>query len=153
MCTCAVTLSLSFSFSSSFLSLSLSLSLPSLPPSFILPLFVVGMVYLHYPTHRITLTQEAESGSDDLCSELYHGPSPGSELEVKAISGFLESLGPIIGVIDFHSYHQEILYPPGIYVYAGILHDLCLFLCAFFDGMHYHCEAIHCSPQLNNHRL
>ena len=57
--------------------------------------------------------QEAESGSDDLCSELYRGPSPGSELEVKAISGFLESLGPVIGVIDFHSYHQEVLYPPG----------------------------------------
>jgi hypothetical protein len=57
--------------------------------------------------------QEAESGSSDLCSELYRGPSPGSELEVKAISGFHESLGRVIGVVDFHSYHQEVLYPPG----------------------------------------
>ena len=60
--------------------------------------------------------QDVESRSSDHCSELYGGPHGGSELEVKAISNYFTSLGPVIGAIDFHSYHQEVLYPPGQFI-------------------------------------
>jgi hypothetical protein len=51
-------------------------------------------------------------GSDDPCSHLYHGPGAGSELEVQAITSYIQSNAPIMAAIDFHSYSQEILYPP-----------------------------------------
>lgn len=58
--------------------------------------------------------QDASRQSDDPCDELYQGPNANSELEVKAITNYLKSLGPtLVGAIDFHSYSQEILYPPG----------------------------------------
>ena len=58
--------------------------------------------------------QDASRQSDDPCDELYRGPKANSELEVKAITEYLKSLGPsLIGAIDFHSFSQEILYPPG----------------------------------------
>ena len=80
----------------------------------------------------ILLLQEAESGSSDHCSELYHGPSAGSEMEVKAIASFFESLGPVIGAVDFHSYHQEVLYPPGMQPYV---YDI---IWKFSTGSHFH---------------
>lgn len=51
--------------------------------------------------------------SEDPCSELYHGPFAASEPEVQAITNYIQSNSPVVGAIDFHSYYQEILYPPG----------------------------------------
>ena len=65
------------------------------------------------------MQQEMESGSSEHCSDLYRGPSAGSEMEVRAISSYFESLSPVIGAIDFHSYHQEVLYPPGMSPHAS----------------------------------
>ena len=70
-----------------------------------------------------THTQDAFSKSDDPCSELYRGPSPGSELEVQALTSFIKSLGRVIGAVDFHSYHQKILYPPGTYTCTVLCHQ------------------------------
>ena len=53
-------------------------------------------------------------GSEDPCSILYHGSMPGSELEVQAITSYIQSNAPIYAAIDFHSYSQVILFPPGI---------------------------------------
>ena len=49
----------------------------------------------------------------DPCGELYQGPHVASELEVQAITAYIQSIGPIYGAIDFHSYYQEVMYPPG----------------------------------------
>ena len=54
-----------------------------------------------------------EGSSDDPCSGVYHGESAGSELEVQAITQYILSNAPVMASIDFHSYYQEILYPPG----------------------------------------
>ena len=54
-----------------------------------------------------------EGSSDDPCSGVYHGESAGSELEVQAITKYIESHAPIVASIDFHSYYQQILFPPG----------------------------------------
>lgn len=52
--------------------------------------------------------------SSSPCSDVYHGDSSGSELEVKAITSYLRDLpNPLIGAIDFHSFSQEIFYPTG----------------------------------------
>ena len=51
--------------------------------------------------------------SQDPCSELYHGPHAASEPEVQAIANYIQENKPVLGAIDFHSYYQEILYPPG----------------------------------------
>lgn len=54
-----------------------------------------------------------EGSSDDPCSGVYHGESAGSELEVQAITQYILSNAPVLASIDFHSYYQEILFPPG----------------------------------------
>ena len=54
-----------------------------------------------------------EGSSEDPCSGLYSGESANSELEVKAITEYIHSNAPVLAAIDFHSYQQEILYPPG----------------------------------------
>ena len=75
-----------------------------------------------------------EGSSDDPCSEVYHGESAGSELEVQAITKYIESHAPIVASIDFHSYYQQILFPPGkedlvscsgaCYAYADFYHTV-----------------------------
>ena len=60
------------------------------------------------------LPQLANSQSDHPCDECYRGSAPATELEVKAITDYIESFGhSLLGVIDFHSYYQEVVYPPG----------------------------------------
>ena len=66
-----------------------------------------------YTSWQFTCHLQADSSADP-CSELYHGPSASSELEVQAITDYFWNNKPVIGAIDFHSYYQEILYPPGI---------------------------------------
>ena len=51
--------------------------------------------------------------SDDPCSEIYHGERAGSEVEVQAITHYIHANAPIVAAIDFHSYYQEMLFPPG----------------------------------------
>lgn len=62
-------------------------------------------------------SKDTYSKSDDPCSELYHGSGAESELEVQTITSYIKSLGRVIGAIDFHSYHQKVLYPPGRFTY------------------------------------
>ena len=54
-----------------------------------------------------------EGSSDDPCSDLYHGERAGSEFEVQAITQYIENNAPVVASIDFHSYYQQILFPPG----------------------------------------
>ncbi|CAG0924761.1 unnamed protein product, partial [Notodromas monacha] len=52
--------------------------------------------------------------SDDPCSEIYHGASPFSESEVKAVSDYiLENSAAIAAFYDIHSYSQLVLLPWG----------------------------------------
>lgn len=73
--------------------------------------------YLFKVDYNSTLTDDwwlQVGGSDDPCSILYHGPEANSELEVQAITRYIQSNAPIMASIDFHSYSQAILFPPGI---------------------------------------
>ncbi len=84
--------------------------------------------------------QDTYSQSDDPCSELYHGHVAGSELEVQVLTAYIKSLGRVVGAIDFHSYHQKILYPPGescIYKY------ICVCMCGSW------CTSLECMHVLN----
>ena len=47
--------------------------------------------------------------SSNPSSDVYMGPSPGSEPEVKALMTAFKSLPNMIGAIDFHSYSQLVL--------------------------------------------
>jgi hypothetical protein len=55
---------------------------------------------------------DLEGASDDSSNETYHGASPGSEPEVKAMSGLERRMG-FKFQIDYHSFAQLILYPEG----------------------------------------
>ena len=71
----------------------------------------VRSIHVYYTYSTLYLMQEGSS--DDPCSEVYHGESAGSELEVQAITEYIQSHAPIVASIDFHSYYQQILFPPG----------------------------------------
>ncbi|KXN66908.1 Zn-dependent exopeptidase, partial [Conidiobolus coronatus NRRL 28638] len=43
----------------------------------------------------------------------YRGPSAGSELETKAITSYFKEQGHIAGAIDFHTFSELVLRPPG----------------------------------------
>ncbi|XP_043319657.1 carboxypeptidase A4-like isoform X2 [Cervus canadensis] len=49
----------------------------------------------------------------DPCSEIYHGPHPHSEVEVKSVADFIKKHGNFKCFIDLHSYSQMVLYPYG----------------------------------------
>ncbi|XP_065794564.1 carboxypeptidase A4-like [Muntiacus reevesi] len=49
----------------------------------------------------------------DPCSEVYHGPHPHSEVEVKSVADFIKKHGNFKCFIDLHSYSQMVLYPYG----------------------------------------
>ena len=55
---------------------------------------------------------DLEGASDDPADETFHGPSAGSEPEVKAIRGLENRVHPRFE-IDYHSFAQLILYPEG----------------------------------------
>ncbi|HSB09671.1 MAG TPA: M14 family metallopeptidase [Blastocatellia bacterium] len=53
-------------------------------------------------------------GSDDLRSEIYRGPGPGSEPEVKAVKSLVDDPNRHFRAqLDFHNYSQLVLYPWG----------------------------------------
>lgn len=53
-------------------------------------------------------------GSDDLRSEIYRGPGPGTEPEVKAVKSLVDDPNRHFRAqLDFHNYSQLILYPWG----------------------------------------
>ena len=59
-----------------------------------------------------------ESGaSSDPQSEIYFGTAPFSEPETDAVRQLVATTPGIVGFIDFHSFSQLVLYPPG-FVYA-----------------------------------
>ena len=52
--------------------------------------------------------------SSSECSDIYHGKSPFSEIEVKQVSDFLEKLTKTVGLKshwNVHAYGQMLLYP------------------------------------------
>lgn len=49
----------------------------------------------------------------DPCSEVYHGPHPHSEVEVKSVADFIKKHGNFKCFIDLHSFSQMVLYPYG----------------------------------------
>ncbi|KFU85176.1 Carboxypeptidase A1 [Chaetura pelagica] len=51
--------------------------------------------------------------SSNPCSEIYRGPHPHSEREVKAIVDFILSHGNVKSAISIHSYSQMLLFPYG----------------------------------------
>ncbi|XP_062276508.1 carboxypeptidase A1-like [Scomber scombrus] len=51
--------------------------------------------------------------SSNPCSEVYRGPSPNSESEIKSIVDFVKSHGNIKAFLSIHSYSQMLLYPYG----------------------------------------
>ncbi|XP_012644675.1 carboxypeptidase A4 isoform X2 [Microcebus murinus] len=54
-----------------------------------------------------------KGASDNPCSEVYHGPHPNSEVEVKSVVDFIQKHGNFKCFIDLHSYSQLLLYPYG----------------------------------------
>lgn len=55
-----------------------------------------------------------EGGSSDYPgSDVYHGPSPFSEPEARAVKAFLESRGNVRVLVSYHTYSELILYPWG----------------------------------------
>ncbi|XP_045421450.1 carboxypeptidase A4 isoform X2 [Lemur catta] len=57
-----------------------------------------------------------KGASDNPCSEVYHGPHPNSEVEVKSVVDFIQKHGNFKCFIDLHSYSQLLLYPYGYMV-------------------------------------
>lgn len=52
--------------------------------------------------------------SDDPCTEIYGGPEPFSEPEIKSFSEYLSKIGDNLeGYISFHSFSQILLLPYG----------------------------------------
>ncbi|XP_069443067.1 carboxypeptidase A4 isoform X3 [Ovis canadensis] len=51
--------------------------------------------------------------SRDPCSDMYHGPRPHSEVEVKLVADFIADHGNFKCFIDLHSYSQLVMYPYG----------------------------------------
>ncbi|XP_020858052.1 carboxypeptidase A4-like [Phascolarctos cinereus] len=54
-----------------------------------------------------------KGSSDDPCSDLYRGPKPHSEVEVKSVMDFIKSHGNFKSFIDIHSYSQLLMFPYG----------------------------------------
>ncbi|XP_068943322.1 carboxypeptidase A4-like [Petaurus breviceps papuanus] len=54
-----------------------------------------------------------KGASDNPCSEVYRGPKPHSEVEVKSVVDFIKSHGNFKSFIDIHSYSQLLMYPYG----------------------------------------
>jgi len=51
--------------------------------------------------------------SPDPCSDMYHGPSAGSEPENMALANYVKNTPRVVGYIDFHSYSQLWMCPWG----------------------------------------
>jgi hypothetical protein len=59
------------------------------------------------PTPTETFHWGEAGASDKYCSDIYHGPSPASEIEVSTLQDTICGLNDtIVGYVDFHSYSQ-----------------------------------------------
>jgi hypothetical protein len=56
---------------------------------------------------------KGEGASDNPLADDYRGLSEGSELETKSITSYFNGQGKIAGAIDFHTYSELVLRPPG----------------------------------------
>ncbi|XP_043824083.1 carboxypeptidase A4-like isoform X1 [Dromiciops gliroides] len=65
------------------------------------------------PNRNWNATFFGQGSSDEPCSEVYRGPKPNSEVEVKSVVDFIESHGNFQSFIDIHSYSQLLMYPYG----------------------------------------
>ncbi|XP_074051231.1 carboxypeptidase A4-like [Macrotis lagotis] len=65
------------------------------------------------PNRNWDVNFSGKGGSDDPCSEIYRGPNPFSEVEVKSVVDFIKSHGNFKSFIDIHSYSQLLMYPYG----------------------------------------
>ncbi|XP_033754889.1 carboxypeptidase B-like [Pecten maximus] len=54
-----------------------------------------------------------EGASKDPCSDLYCGPKPFSEVEVKGVADYIKTIKNVKGFIDFHSYSELWMSPWG----------------------------------------
>ncbi|XP_028618422.1 carboxypeptidase A4 isoform X2 [Grammomys surdaster] len=65
------------------------------------------------PNRNWNASFAGEGASDNPCSEVYHGPHPNSEVEVKSVVDFIQKHGNFKCFIDLHSYSQLLMYPYG----------------------------------------
>ncbi|XP_038608722.1 carboxypeptidase A4-like [Tachyglossus aculeatus] len=65
------------------------------------------------PNRNWNASFSGKGSSDNPCSEIYHGPRPNSEVEVKSVVDFIKSHGNFKSFIDIHSYSQLLMYPYG----------------------------------------
>ncbi|XP_019659891.1 carboxypeptidase A4 isoform X4 [Ailuropoda melanoleuca] len=65
------------------------------------------------PNRNWNASFAGEGASDNPCSEIYHGPHPNSEVEVKSVVDFIQEHGNFKCFIDLHSYSQLLMYPYG----------------------------------------
>ncbi|XP_073687945.1 carboxypeptidase A1-like [Garra rufa] len=65
------------------------------------------------PNRNWDISFGGSGASSNPCSQTYHGPSPHSEAEVKAIVDFVLSHGNLKTFVSIHSYSQMLLYPYG----------------------------------------
>ena len=54
-----------------------------------------------------------DGSEDEPCFNMYHGPHPFSEPEIKGVADFLTTIKNLKGFIDFHSYGQLWMAPWG----------------------------------------
>ncbi|XP_008844562.1 carboxypeptidase A4 isoform X1 [Nannospalax galili] len=65
------------------------------------------------PNRNWNASFAGEGTSHNPCSEVYHGPYPNSEVEVKSVVDFIQNHGNFKCFIDLHSYSQLLMYPYG----------------------------------------
>ncbi|XP_023364703.1 carboxypeptidase A5 isoform X2 [Otolemur garnettii] len=65
------------------------------------------------PNRNWNASFAGKGASDNPCSEVYHGPHPNSEVEVKSVVDFIQKHGNFKCFIDLHSYSQLLMYPYG----------------------------------------
>lgn len=62
-----------------------------------------------------SLKDDSEWGADNPGSYVYRGPSPASEAETEAIQKLTLERPNIRGVLDYHSFGESVIYPPGYF--------------------------------------
>jgi hypothetical protein len=75
--------------------------------------------------HRQNWGFDDIGSSPDPSSDIYRGPSPASEIEVRNIEAFHAAHPPVVSV-SYHTYAGLLLYPPGA-VYGQLASDLAIY--------------------------
>jgi hypothetical protein len=75
--------------------------------------------------HRQSWGLDDAGSSPDPSSDIYRGPSPASEIEIRNIEAFHASHPPVVSV-SYHTYAGLLLYPPGA-VYGQLPSDLAIY--------------------------